>query len=511
MFVDACKVPDGSVLVADVCVVGAGPAGITIARQLARSSVEVVLLESGGLEVDSATEDLNPGASTGQPYFPLHETRTRAFGGTSAQWAGECRPLDAADLVAHPWVPDDGWPFDFDELAPWYERARPVLELGPAPFESESWAVFGVRALHGEAHPVRTCAFHLSPPTRFGTRYRVEIERSPQVAVHLGATVAALETTANAGQVTAGVVRTEGGTYRVEARRFVLAAGGIENARLLLASDAVEPAGLGNRHDLVGRYFGEHLYLDDAAWVEAPAAVLGDFYLPGEDISGHPVRAIFGLDPAPRRREGLTNLCLVVTPSAEHGVVDPLRGQRQAGGRHPWPAVSSEWAVVRSAGRDAVPQAVGRSGSVLKHVQEQAPNPESRVVLSDERDALGCRRVELRWQLSDLDWHTARRGHELFAEGLARCGVRFHSRLTDGEGGHVEAWPERLRGARHHLGTTRMHPDPGRGVVAADGRVHGVGNLFVAGNSAFPRGRRHPTFTIVALALRLADHLRRLS
>ena len=215
----------------------------------------MVLLESGGFEVDSATEDLDPGASTGQPYFPLHETRTRAFGGTSAQWAGECRPLDVADLVAHPWVPDDGWPFGYDELAPWYERARPGLELGSAPFESDSWSAFGLRSLHGDAHPVRTSAFHLSPPTRFGTQY-VEIERSPQVAVHLGATVAALETTATGEQVTACVVRTErrylpGGA----ARRFVLAAGGIENARLLLASDAVEPAGLGNRHDLVGRYF----------------------------------------------------------------------------------------------------------------------------------------------------------------------------------------------------------------------------------------------------------------
>nr|WP_283251035.1 GMC family oxidoreductase [Rhabdothermincola salaria] len=136
---------------------------------------------------------------------------------------------------------------------------------------------------------------------------------------------------------------------------------------------------------------------------------------------------------------------------------------------------------------------------------EQAPNPHSRVVLTGERDRLGCRRVELRWTLSPLDRSSAVRAHELYRAGLAASGVSFTSRL----GGVDDHWPERLRGARHHMGTTRMHTDPRRGVVDADGRVHGVANLYVAGSSVFPTGgAANPTFTIVALALRLAAHLR---
>ena len=138
---------------------------------------------------------------------------------------------------------------------------------------------------------------------------------------------------------------------------------------------------------------------------------------------------------------------------------------------------------------------------------EQAPNRESRVVLGQDRDRLGCPRVELRWRLSEIDKRTAHRAHEILREELARAGLgRFRSAL--GEPG--DAWPSGLRGARHHMGTTRMHPDPRRGVVDADARVHGIANLYVAGSSVFPTsGAANPTLTIIALALRLAAHVTR--
>jgi choline dehydrogenase-like flavoprotein len=143
----------------------------------------------------------------------------------------------------------------------------------------------------------------------------------------------------------------------------------------------------------------------------------------------------------------------------------------------------------------------------VKNVMEQAPNPESRVVLTGARDPLGCPRVALHWRLTALDKRTAHRAHAVLDEALRRAGV---GRLQSALGGPEDPWPPGLRGARHHMGTTRMHPDPGRGVVDADGRVHGVANLYIAGSSVFPTsGSANPTLTIVALALRLADHLER--
>jgi choline dehydrogenase-like flavoprotein len=142
---------------------------------------------------------------------------------------------------------------------------------------------------------------------------------------------------------------------------------------------------------------------------------------------------------------------------------------------------------------------------VVKNVAEQAPNPDSRVVLSRERDALDCPRVALCWRTSPLDKRTAHRAREIFGEELWRAGAGRLQSSLEGEG---KPWPARLRGARHHMGTTRMHSDPRRGVVDANCRVHGIANLYVAGSSVFPTsGAANPTLTIVALALRLAGHV----
>lgn len=139
---------------------------------------------------------------------------------------------------------------------------------------------------------------------------------------------------------------------------------------------------------------------------------------------------------------------------------------------------------------------------------EQAPNRESRVVLGHDRDSLGCPRVILRWQLSAIDKHTAHRAHEILGEELRRAGI---GRLRSSLGREDDPWPAGLRGARHHMGTTRMHSDPRRGVVDRDGRVHGIANLYVAGSSVFPTsGAANPTLTILALSLRLAEHVKHL-
>jgi choline dehydrogenase-like flavoprotein len=481
MIVDARAVPDDAVIECDVCIVGAGAAGITIARELSRQRMQVVLLESGGLTPDARTQSLSAGEVAGRRYFELDAARSRCFGGTTNVWTGECRPLDAQDFEPRDWVPDSGWPFGLDELLPFYVKAQSVCELGPYGYTADDWRVHGVRPLAIDGGRIRSDVFHYSPPTRFGEVYRDELRHAPNVVTYLWANAVDLETPDSARRVNAVKVACLTGTsFRVSSRAFVLATGGIENARLLLLSDRVQAAGLGNGHDLVGRYFMEHIYLDAAAELRTPTPI-SEFYTSAHHVDGRRVRGILALSPDVRRREQLSNYCAVI--------VEP-RPSMLARLRH---AVAS-----------------ARTGGALrtyevKNVMEQVPNPDSRVTLGTDRDRLGCRRPRLDWRLSALDKSTAHRAHAILGEDLARSGI---GEMRSAMGREEDPLPSSVRGARHHMGTTRMHTDPRRGVVDADCRVHDVANLYVAGSSVFPTGgAANPTLTIVALALRLAGHL----
>jgi choline dehydrogenase-like flavoprotein len=491
MFVDARTVPNGSRIESDVCIVGAGAAGITIAHELRGRPLRVALLESGWLTPEAMTQSLYAGEVSERRYFSLDSARNRYFGGTTNQWHGECRPLDRQDFEPCDWVPDSGWPFGLDHLLPFYARAQSLCQLGPFAYAASDWKEHGVRpiAFHGER--IRSHVFHYSPPTRFGRVYRDDLERAANVVTYLGANVVDLETPTPPDRVSAArVACLSGNGFRVAARLFVLATGGIENARLLLMANRAQPSGLGNTHDLVGRYFMEHLYLDAAARIRAPDGSISKFYTSGHRSAGRRVRGLLGLDPELRRRERLTNHCAVL--DALHRWRDKLE--------HFGAAEIARCAIRRGRRRARF--------YLVKTVMEQAPNRESRVVLGRDRDRLGSPRVELRWRLSEIDKRTANRGHEILREEFWRAGLGdFRSSL----GRESDPWPSRLRGARHHMGTTRMHSDPRRGVVDADARVHGIANLYLAGSSVFvTSGAANPTLTIVALALRLAGHVTRL-
>lgn len=489
MFVDAREIPNGTRLKADVCIVGAGAAGITVARELASSTLRIAVLESGFLDTDPATQALYDGETRGVPYFPLGDgrTRIRRFGGSTGQWAGECRPLDALDFRARDWVPASGWPFDRDHLHPYYERAQEVCQLGRGRYRAEDWPARHAppQAPNDRITPV---VIQYSPPTRFGEVYRDDLRRSPTTTVYLGANVVDLVTPDNPVVVGAAEVACiDGPRFSVEARAFVLATGGIENARLLLSARQVHPRGLGNDHDLVGRYFMEHLYLDAAATISATPR-FARAYAVDQRAEGRRVRFALGLSEQAQRDEELTSFTAVVSPS-------PVTGAR----------FGRVWRAFGSSSRLHPRQRPVRLH--VKNVMEQAPNPESRVTLGRERDALGSPKAVLDWRTSALDRHTAHRAHCILDEELRSTGLGL---VVDSRCDGSSTWPPGLRGARHHMGTTRMHADPRQGVVDADCRVHATTNLFVGGSSVFPTsGSANPTLTIVALAARLAAHLRR--
>ena len=257
MFIDARNIANGYNVQCDICVVGAGAAGISFARAFIGKSVKVCLMESGGLQGDADTQYLYDGENTGLPYFPLVATRLRFFGGTTNHWAGYCCPFSNWDFQKRAWITDSGWPISRSELDPYYDRAVEMLDL-----PKKYWNLKFLEEKLGESRLPFTefvTNVHLVKPVRMGQTFRAAIEQSNNVSTYLNANVISLEADEFAQVITAVRVATlSGNHFSVSAKHFVLAAGGIENPRILLLSNSVQRDGLGNQRGLVGRYFMDH-------------------------------------------------------------------------------------------------------------------------------------------------------------------------------------------------------------------------------------------------------------
>lgn len=499
----------------DVCIAGAGAAGISIARSLAGTSLKVVLLEAGGVDYEEDSQAIYEGTIVGHPYYDLDVTRLRYFGGSTNHWAGQCTTLDPIDMEVRPWVPHSGWPFDRASLDPWYEQAQGVIGIGAYAYDHQALSPEGTPFLDLADDKLRHKLWRFNdPPTRFGERYQAELEAAANVDVWLHANLVDIETGSNGSEVTGFKISTlDGRTARVRAKRFVLALGGMENPRLLLNSIGANPAGLGNDRDLVGRYFIDHMngVVGQVAGVQAD---WGDAYnfLQSDEVR---IRTKVRASPTVQAERGLLNGAaqLGQKPTARdsspgYKALRRIRDNVKKG------------EYTENLGANVVAIATDIDGiwdgmveyfvdeNVYIEVEaEQAPNPDSRIMLGDERDRLGLRKLVFDWRLGDIDRHSIEGLVQLIGEEVGRLGV-----------GRVEvepwlmeegAWPDENFGGHHHSGTTRMADDPSKGVVDADCRLFGVDNLYIAGSSVFPTiGGANPTLTITALALRLADHIR---
>ena len=515
MFIDAQEVPQGTILDTDICIIGAGAAGITLTREFINAPFRTCLLESGGLENEAATQDLYRGRNVGRKYYDLDACRLRYFGGTTNHWAGWCRPLNAIDFENHSWAPYSGWPFGLEELLPYYRRAQDVCQLGEYGYDN----IYLRNHVGSEILPLNegqmvTEVIQLSPPTLFGQVYRPIIEAAANVTIYLNANVTNIETGETPNEITRLRVATlNGGRFWITAKYYILAAGGIENARLLLVSNETETAGLGNENDLVGRFFMDHpegevgLFLPvdpgDKRW-----AIFCDGYLGrnGREPLGvlAPRRFILERDQILHCTIGLT----YVSPVSKGWIAlrELAHGNSHSAGQLEldlWRILSDIEGVASNGYEKLVHGSIPPKVFKVYYYGQTGPDPDSRVTLGEERDLLGLPRVNLDLRLSELGRHSVKRTLEIFARRLGESGLgRVQMAFDD--------WPAEIPYGNHHMGTTRMSADAKRGVVNADCRVHGIGNLYVAGSSVFPTsGSANPTLTIVALALRLADHIKR--
>jgi choline dehydrogenase-like flavoprotein len=508
MHTDARELESGSLLEGDICIVGAGAAGISMALEWVNTPYRVILLESGGFEVDAAVQELSRGESVGQRYYPLQSARLRFFGGTTGHWAGFCAPFDPIDFEHRDWVPDSGWPIGRRDLDPFYARAQQVVELGPYEYDLEYWRRHDPEMipLPLDSKVVWNKMWQFSPPTRFGTRYRDAIVDAPNVHLLTNASVCDIEANDTATRVEQVHVRSlDGKKHTVRAHHYVLASCAIQTARLLLASSHQAPRGLGNDHDLVGRYFMEHPELNTGYLIMPAPAPMKLYML---SFFETPARAELALTAEQQRENRVLNCTVSLTPSeldAETRANIDWFPDDAAATLKLWDDIEMAY----RAGQLPKPDPSKFRSYLLFTRLEQAPNRESRITLSEEVDQLGVRRARLNWQLTELDKRTIRRTYEVIGREMGRSGlgrVQLMDWLLDEDD---RAWPATLGGGWHHMGTTRMHEDPKRGVVDANCKVHGVSNLHVAGSAVYPTGgAANPTLTLIALTLRLSDHLK---
>jgi len=528
MHIDARNLEDGAVIESDLCIIGAGAAGISIARELANGKIDVCVIESGGLE-SGGPQELYSGSNVGLNYYPLDACRLRYFGGSTNHLSGWCAPLDPIDFEQRDWVPHSGWPLKYPDLLPYYKRAQKLFEIEEFAYTADYWTekYDSKSSILFKPDRLRHKVYQLSPPTRFGKTYRKEIVNAANITVVTNANATELRTTANGKAISSLEIRTLNGiSLKAKSSNYVLACGGIENARLLLLSDQHYPDGLGNENDLVGRFFMEHprtiastVIFRDRMWLES-------YRYRGYSNNNRVVSLGFSLRREEQCRHKTLNPSLrfqFMTSSYRSAMAlyNKLKVQKFSIGsgsdgqiyESVERIIADFEGVAAGINKDLIGQNPDHTPvkAIGLHVTgEQAPNPNSRISLCDELDSLGQPKVQLNWELSDIDIHSIVHLNRVFAQELGRNGLgRLRLRESIQAVNNTKEWQPDLIGGNHHIGTTRMGYSSEDGVCDKNCKLFRCKNLYIAGSSVFPTGGGSPpTLTIVALALRLTDHLK---
>ena len=506
MIIDTLNLADGANIDADVVIVGGGMAGITLARQWAGKSKTVAILESGGREMEDSVQDLYAGtgilAVDGSPDTEIDEylisSRARFYGGSGNWWGGKSVPLDPADFAERPWIKNSGWPMSRADLQPYYNRACDVLAI---PHFDKDYAAPQHEGrppldINGSRRVTSLPRDYTRVTGRTHTDHFEEFIYSftdaANMSVYLHANVVDFNmNTEGTALDSLGVVGGDGRRFTARGTTYVLACGGIENARLLLAANARNNARFGNRSGALGRYFQGHATVDRERSAKEQGTLV-HFSNPAGPLSLYADRA----------------------PGAPHAVLGTtLEGQKhyQSGaftvtmGLDDERGGSDEQALRTTATRidQAALAADNDQECWCYFMAENLPNPDSRVTLADAVDTYGIPRVNLRWEYGVADIDNLERSVDAFARELGSAGVGRVSYPIERSEVTAAMGP-----SRHHMGTTRMHADPAVGIVDTDLKCHDASNLYVAGSSVFPTsGIANPTLTILALTLRLSDHL----
>jgi choline dehydrogenase-like flavoprotein len=500
-FLDARHEDAGSTVETELCIIGSGAAGIAIAREFIGSSVRVCLLEAGGLSVDPEVADRSVIDNVGRDYPNKNgPARLRLFGGSTNHWGGKCLPLQPIDFEKLDWINYSGWPYDYDELEPYYRRAHAVLGLGAFDYDVARLS----RALGLEQFPFDPSAIETVisryNPVRFGVTFGDELDAAPNVRVITYAEVTHLNLQDGGDALsTASIATVAGNEMKVNAKYFVIAAGGIDNPRILLLSNHQRPTGLGNHSGFVGRLFQEHIWYPSGLIFAGRRKPL---WLYTEEIDYGSIAVGGDVAVAPQKVRDLR----IPRFRAELRAINSWQLVRNHGDIRIDDILTLFWRLDQAGARLLCDAPFDANIYILGNTLQQTPNWSSRIFLSDKKDPLGRPHPALDWRISSIDHEGIIKAQTLIAQEVGRTGFgRVRIEIDPNPRIPVEG----CGGQFHHMGTTRMSDTASMGVTDGNAKVHNVRNLYVAGSSLFPTcGHANPTLTIVATSLRLADHLK---
>ncbi len=531
-FIDLEEIEDAGSIETDLCIAGSGPAGASIAKEFAGSKVQVLIIEGGGIEQtlsDQALYDVENAGVTRTT--PQDRVRNRVIGGSSHTWSGRCASFDEIDFESRAWIPHSGWPITLTDIHPFLDRSRKYLGIGPNIYDDRLWKELGISPLRLPINPavLKTQFWQYSrdernslEPTRF-SRMIADIN-APNVRLLMHANITHINTREDGARVESLEVRTlHGRRTEVKANAVVVACGGLENARLLLASNKIVRNGVGNSHDLVGRFLMDHPGCT-LGWFDphrsAPIQSRFGHYLLDHE-AGRNVYA-FGLmlSPELQRKEQLLNCASFLTQgSSTDDSWSALRRLLKAGAERRRFSRAKDVSIVignlPGLLNNAYRRVARRQGPIVKTDEislyclvEQTPDPASRVTLAQQTDTLGMPLLRIDWRIGELERRSVMRLNKLIGLELRRAGLPKY--FSNNHLFEDINWRSQFIDRAHPSGTTRMSDSSKQGVVDRNCKVHGVGGLYIAGSSVFPTaGHANPTLMIVALAIRLADWLKR--
>ncbi len=511
MHTDARELPANSIIEGDVCIIGAGAAGISIAMEWNNSHYKIILLEGGGFDYDDRVQELYAGKTTGQRYYPLKSARLHYFGGTTGHWAGFCSTFDEIDFIKRDWIPHSGWPISRADLDPYYKRAHKNLDLGPYEYDWKYWQKQDpeLKPIMKDDSVVWNKVWQFSPPTRFGEKYKEPIVKSKNIHLYTYANVTDISANENASAINQVTIKNyTGKQHTVKAKHFIVACCSIQNARILLASNKQAPKGLGNDNDNVGRYFMEHLEIKSGElWLTKPDPLK----LYGLDYGKTKARCELAIIKEQQEKHKILNGTSSLTPLLVAKKMKPMIDVWNTDDpKKNLENAMSGFGEMAKAAQTATLETLLKSYELFTRI-EQAPNPDSRVTLDNEKDSLGMSRATLHWVLTPLEKHSIRTIYALIGQQIGRTNIGRVKMMEYLQDEKDDSWPEFAGGGWHHMGTTRMSEDPKNGVVDANCKVHGIANLHIAGSSCYVTAAApNPTLTLVALSLRLSDRIKTL-
>lgn len=519
MQIDLEKVPSGSTFESDICVIGAGVAGLLLSNKLARHGFRVHLLEAGGLHLEQRSQDLYKSEMQGVFYQGATEGRFRTFGGASTRWGGQLLAYPDEVFEKREALGSIVWPIVESDIRPYYPEIFKIMGVNDLPFTDEFLERFGHRAeLKSEQVRVRFSKFAPFSKRNLGRTIGRKCLASHRITVFSHANAVSVDLDDEGSHVGSITVKNyQGGTYRFKARDYVICTGTIETSRLLLGSTGRQACGVGNLTDQVGRYFHDHLKVRAATLGKKSRAAFVKYFSPYY-VRNTLLSPKLEATASWQRDEQLLGTMghfFIHEGDTEFGLlrqmlVDLQRRQFaiKSLGRMPLllsGAVKMAYAL-KVKGRRTISS---QGGVTLDLETEQKPRFDSRIRISGRIDSIGLPETIVDWKVSNEEGESVRRFAgviDRYLKSLGMTEIYWNPEFAEG----AEVWTRACTDNLHAMGGARMGTSPESSVVDANLKVHGLANLYIAGCSVFPSGgSSNPTFTMMALACRLGDYLYR--